>query len=205
MPPTPPMQRKPVAALIVEAVGLMTLRAVVVRLALRLRLRLSAAGDERGEAIHVAVVVRARCRAAMLRTPAMLLLRFPLPIALVVAGLMVPLLVFALLVFPLLIALLMLALLFAWGKELRVPRQIGLRIAGAEGRLLAGADDRLSVRLVLAIVEVVVARIGRAAAATLGSISERLGLPELVLRRGDQTKIMFRVLKIVLRRHRVAG
>lgn len=187
MAPTAPVQREPVSVLVVVTVGLMALRPVV-WLTLGLRLRLPAASDERRQAINIAVVVSARSRGAMLRTPAIMLLWF--------AG------VFALLV--LLVFALLITLLFAWRKELGVARQVGLRIARSEGGLLAGADDRLPRRFVLAIVEVVVAGIGRSTAA-FRPIAEGLGLTELVLCRRDQTKIMLRVLEIVFRRHWVAG
>ena len=124
----------------------------------------------------------------MLRTSAILLLRFALRLPRV----------FALLVFALLVPL-----LFAWRKELRITWQVGLRIARAKGRLLAGAADRLPRRFVVTIVEIVVARIGRATTA-FRPIAERLGLTELVLRCRNQPEIMLRVLEVVLRCHRVA-
>ena len=65
MAPTAPVQREPVSILVVVTVCLMALRPVVC-LTLGLHLRLPAAGDERRQAINVAVTVRARSRRAVL-------------------------------------------------------------------------------------------------------------------------------------------
>ena len=163
----------------------------IVRLTLGKRLWAAAAGYERGQAIDIAVVVGAWSRGAVLRTSAILLLRFAWVFTLLVFT------VFALLVFALLISLLL-----AWRKKLGVTREIGLRITRAEGGLIGRPDDRLPGSLLVAVVEIVVAWISRTATA-FRAVTEGLGLTELVLRRSDQTKIMLGVLEVVLRRHRV--
>src|SRR5262245_46267127 len=86
-------------------------------------------------------------------------------------------------------------MLFPWGEELRIARQIGLRVAGAERHLLAG----LGRALLVAVVGHVIAHVDSGFGA-----EERRGLPELLLRCGDQAEIMLGVLVVILRRHRIA-
>src|SRR5215813_5917895 len=80
-------------------------------------------------------------------------------------------------------------------EELRITRQIGLRISRTEGRLLAHARQAgwLVIPLVADIVTQLVPPVDSTFAAEEGS-----RLPELVLRRGDEAEIMLGVLEIVL-------
>src|SRR5664279_555075 len=99
-------------------------------------------------------------------------------------------------------------LLIARRKRLRVARQIRLCLRNGwlrrKARLVL-TRERLAVVIVI---EVVVGRTLRRRLLAL-----RVGLvvvvgvllPELFLRRGDQTEIMFGVLVIILGRHRIAG
>src|SRR5262249_46310749 len=105
-----------------------------------------------------------------------------------------------------------LLLLLARGEELGIARQVGLRVARAEGRLLAATAAALHRRagaLVLALVERlvlhVVAAAGVVAALALGGIEIRLVLPELLLHGRDHAEIVLGVLIVVLGRHRIAG
>src|SRR5262249_34880720 len=101
------------------------------------------------------------------------------------------------------------ALLVARLEELRVPRQVGLWIAGAELRLLtagtlrrqAGLADRLAIAVLEVLLDVggALHRPGRLLLLVVG-----IGLPELLLGGRDQTEIMLGVLEVVFRRDRVA-
>src|SRR5215470_434214 len=90
------------------------------------------------------------------------------------------------------------ARLLAGLEELRITRQIGLRIPGTEGRLLPHARQTgwLVIALVAHVVTCLVPAVHSAFAAVEGN-----GLPELFLRCGDQTEIVLRVLKIILGGH----
>ena len=94
----------------------------------------------------------------------------------------------------------LLAKLLARLEELRITRQIRLRITGTEGRLLAHARQS---RLVVPLVAHVVARVVPAVHSAL-SAEEGTCLPELFLRGRNQTEIMLRVLEIVLLRNRIS-
>ena len=87
-------------------------------------------------------------------------------------------------------------------KELRITRQIGLRIPGTERRLLAHAGQAgwLVIPLVADIVTQLVAPVDSALAAEEGT-----RLPELLLRCGNEAEIMLGVLEIVLGRNRISG
>jgi len=87
------------------------------------------------------------------------------------------------------------AKLLARLKELRITRQIGLRIPGTEGRLLTHA--RQTGWLVIALVAHVVTRLVPAVHSAFAA-EEGSSLPELLLRGGDQAEIVLRVLEIVL-------
>jgi hypothetical protein len=82
-------------------------------------------------------------------------------------------------------------------EELRIARQIGLRIPRTEHRLLASAWQSCQIvipvfrRFVAYVVDSVIAE-------------EWSRLTELFLRRRDQAEIMLRVLETVLRRNRIA-
>ena len=134
------------------------------------RRRAASAGDEGRQALHIAVVVAAMGRGIlrMATTKALLLT--------LLAGKV---------------------RLLARRIELRVARQIGLWIAGAEGRLLARPG--LSGGVVVAVVAHVVAHVHAAFAA-----EERRRLAKLLLRRGDEAEIVLRVLEIILRRNRIS-
>jgi hypothetical protein len=86
-------------------------------------------------------------------------------------------------------------------EELRVTRQIGLRITGTEGGLFAHA--RQTSGLVVNVVNHVFTPVVPAVHPTLAA-EEGSGLPVLVLRGGDQAEIMLRVLEIVLARNRIS-
>src|SRR6266851_2401676 len=81
--------------------------------------------------------------------------------------------------------------------ELRVARQIGLRIAGAEGWLVArpGLTGRLVVAVVANVVAYVVATVHGTFAA-----EERRRLTELFLCGCDQAEIVLGMLEIILGR-----
>jgi hypothetical protein len=86
-------------------------------------------------------------------------------------------------------------------EELRITRQVGLRIAGAEGRLLAHAGQ--TCRLVVTILADVVSRL--VPPVHSGFATEEGGrLPELFLRRRDQAEVMFRVLEIIFSSNRIS-
>jgi hypothetical protein len=82
-------------------------------------------------------------------------------------------------------------------EELRIARQIGLRIPGTEGRLLAHARQTgwFLVAVVRHVITHLVPPVHSAFTAEEGS------LPELFLCRSDEAKIMFRVLEIILGRN----
>src|SRR6185312_6158793 len=91
--------------------------------------------------------------------------------------------------------------LVARRKRLRIARQIGLRLRLTlldEARL-ALAHERL---IVAVIIEIVVRRTLRHARllVVIGIL-----LPELLLRRSDQAKVVFRVLIVVLGGNGIAG
>ena len=71
-------------------------------------------------------------------------------------------------------------------------------------RRMRFAAARMRLHAFVAVVKIIV---GALFAPALGAwlLLERLVLPELLLRRGDQTEIMLGVLVIVLRRDRIAG
>src|SRR5262249_39237669 len=100
-------------------------------------------------------------------------------------------------------------LLFARREELGIARARRLRIAGAEGRLLAAAlhRRRCARALVVAVVERLVLHVVGAmrvvAGRALGAIEIRLVLAELLLHGRDQSEIVLGVLIVVLGRHRV--
>jgi hypothetical protein len=93
-------------------------------------------------------------------------------------------------------------LLFARLEELRITRQIGLRIPGTESRLLARARQAgwLVIALLVHVVMHIVPAVHSAFAAEEGS-----RLPELFLRGGDQAEIMLRMLEIALLGNRIPG
>src|SRR5712691_1033684 len=89
--------------------------------------------------------------------------------------------------------------------RLRVARDVGLRLARAE-RLFARAHPRLAV--VVAVLESVIARVARVVVGpgvVVGPIGLRIALAELLLRRGNQTEIMFGVLIVIFGRDRITG
>src|SRR5262249_40124799 len=103
-------------------------------------------------------------------------------------------------------------LLLARREELRIAREIRLRIAGAEGRLLAAALAALHRRrraLVVALVERLVLHVVAAmrvvAGRVLGPIEIRLVLAELLLHGRDHAEIVLGVLIVVFGGHRIAG
>jgi hypothetical protein len=87
------------------------------------------------------------------------------------------------------------ALLLPRLEELRVARQVRLRIPRTEGRLLAHARQTgwFLVPVVGHVIPRLVPPVHSAFTAEEGG-----RLPELFLRRGDQAEIMFRVLEIIL-------
>jgi hypothetical protein len=97
---------------------------------------------------------------------------------------------------------LLFAELLARLEELRITRQIGLRIPGTEGWLLARA--RQTGRLVIALLVHVVTHIVPAVYSAFAA-EERGRLPELFLRGGDQAEIMLRMLEIALLGNRIPG
>ena len=144
-----------------------TVLAVTAALVGLLRLRLSAAGDERWQA-GIAAAFGTRLRRMLLRAaPAIglwLLTRRIRRLLLI---------------------------------RLSLARLIGLRLTPAVGHVA----HRLSGPVVVAPVVTVVATL-LAAGGVVTVV--RIVLPELFLRRGDQAEIMFGVLKVIFRRHRVA-
>jgi hypothetical protein len=86
-------------------------------------------------------------------------------------------------------------------EELRITRQIGLRIPGTKSRLLARARQAgwLVIALLVHVVAYIVPAVHSAFAAEEGR-----RLPELFLRCGDQAEIMLRVLEIVLSGNRIS-
>ena len=89
--------------------------------------------------------------------------------------------------------------LVARREELRIARQIGLRIAGAERRLLVRRGH--AAHVLVALIAEVIAQIR---STTLGP-EERRVLPELLLGDGDQAQVMLGVLVVILRRDGIAG
>jgi hypothetical protein len=96
----------------------------------------------------------------------------------------------------------LLAMLLARLEELRITRQIGLRIPGTEGWLLARTRQtgRVVIALLVHVVTHIVPAVHSAFAAEEGS-----RLPELFLRGGDQAQIMLRMLEIALLGNRIPG
>ena len=98
------MQRKPVALAFVAVLAM----ALVPLWRCRLLGRPAAAGNERRQALHIAIVVIARCLAGLM--PSVALLLFAREVR-----------------------------LLALREELRIARQVGLWVAGAERRLFAAS------------------------------------------------------------------
>jgi len=97
-------------------------------------------------------------------------------------------------------------LLVTWRKWLCVARQIGLLLRFA--RRVAGfilPHERL--RIVVAVIETLVVALLLSAGRSLLRLLVVVGilLTELLLRRGDKTEIMFGMLVVIFRSHRVAG
>jgi hypothetical protein len=90
-------------------------------------------------------------------------------------------------------------------EELRITRQIGLRIPGAEGRLRLVTHARQTGWLVIALVAANVVTHIVPAVHSAFAAEEGRRLPELFLRRGDQAEIMLRVLEIALLGNRIPG
>src|SRR5690242_13800860 len=181
-----PMHREAVALrALALALAFVAVLSVLSRIALSALLLRLATGDEGRQATDVVVVATMMTLAAAL-LPATLLLRPA--------------------------AVLLLALLIARREELGIARQIRLRIAGAERRLLAAALAALHRRaraLVLAVVERLVLHVVAAmrvvAALAFGPIEVRLVLAELLLYGRDHAEIVLGMLIIVLGCHRIAG
>ena len=97
-------------------------------------------------------------------------------------------------------------LLVTWRKWLCVARQIGLLLRFT--RRVAGfilPHERL--RIVVAVIETLVVALLLSAGRSLLRLLVVVGilLTELLLRRGDKTEIMFGMLVVIFRSHRVAG
>src|SRR5262249_53083136 len=140
----------------------------------RLLLLAAAAGDERWQAIDIAVITAAvvTLAAALLRSAAILLLAAAGGVELGIArqvGLGIP------------------------GAELR--RLVAARMRRLRRALLVALVERFVLRVVAAV---------RVVAGALGAIEIRLVLPELLLHRRDQAEIVFGVLIVIFRRHGVA-
>ena len=97
-------------------------------------------------------------------------------------------------------------LLLTWGIELRVARQIRLRVAGTVGRLLLLMIAELRRAVVISLIEGVVAaaHVRAAAFRPIPLLEIRIALPELLLSCGNQAQIVLRVLRVVFGRDRVA-
>jgi hypothetical protein len=125
--------------------------------------------------------------------------RQPLDIAvLVAAALRLMLLRLVLLRVVLLRMAAAIGLLLSRGEELSIARQVGLRVTGAERHLIVWLGRPGDI--LVAVIAAVIAHVGSAF-----RTEEWRGLPELLLRSGDQAQIMLGVLVVVLRRHRIAG
>jgi hypothetical protein len=181
MTPAPTMQREAIATLIVKAVGAVLMALAVGLAVVGLRRRL-AAGDERGQPVHVAVGVATAVASVAAITPfaAIVVAIVPRSAAVLAAAI----------------------LLLARREELRVTGQIRLRIASAECRLL-GVADRLAGGLLIAFIEGIIASIH--AATGFLPITKRLILTHLILSRRNHAEIMFGVLEIILRCNRISG
>jgi hypothetical protein len=153
-------------------------------LLLRLLLRL-ATGNEGRKAVHILLAVRLHLLRALV-----VLLIILLIVLLVI--LLVILLVVLLIVLVVLIVLIVLLLL--WLLAL-----LRIKLLLTRGKRLAG------LRLVVAVVIAVILAVAAGAGLTRLLLVIGLALAELLLRRGDQTKIMFGMLIVVLGRNRVTG
>ena len=168
------------AAMQREAVGLVLVAVLPLRLLRRLCLR-RAAGNEGRQRIDIARLGLLRARLGLLR--ARLMTEVLLTVALLAR---------------------LIGLRVALDEGLRVRRNEGLRLARAEG-LIGG--ERLAV--ILAFFELLVTAlldmlVVSAAAFRPRRLEVRILLAELLVRRRDQPEIMFGVLEIVFGRNRVA-
>lgn len=190
--PTPaPMQRETVAmALAFEAVRTVALLGRR-RRRLRCRRLAAASGNERGQTRNAAVFAPAGRRGLTLRPMAVALC-----LALLLAG-CVLLLAHVLLLAGRVLLLAGRVLLLARRIKLRIARQVRLRIAGAECRLVASI--RGVGRFLIIFLAPVSAHVHAAFAAEEGR-----WLPELLLRRCDQAEIMLGMLMVVLGRDGIA-
>ena len=156
--------------------AVLTAIALIVAVRSRILLRLSAAGNECGKAADILLP-------AVLSALARLLVWLSLILRRTVVHLLV-----------------------TWRKWLCVARQIGLLLRFA--RPVAGfilPHERL--RIVVAVIETFVVALLLSAWRSLLRllVVVRILLTELLLRRGDKTEIMFGMLVVIFRSHRVAG
>jgi hypothetical protein len=190
MAPAPAMQREAVRGAVKAILSIAAALAAVLTVAavesairaglLRLTLRLAAAGDERRQPLDVGFVGRLNRL-----LPRLILLR------LLLLGLMR---LMVLLTVLRLILLRLMVLLFA-----RVEL---LRLAGRER--FAGHRRLIAIPIAVAVVITVIGCLIAARIAGL-RLEIGLGLPELFLRRGDQTEVMLSVLIIILSGNGVSG
>jgi len=158
-------------------------------LLLRRLLRL-ATGNEGRKAVHILFAVRLH----LLRALVVLLVILLIVLLVVLLVILLVALLIILVVLIVLIVLLLLLLLLLWLLVL-------LRI-----KLLLTRGERLAdLRLVVAVVITVILAVAAGAGLTLLLLVVGLALAELLLRRGDQTKIMFSVLIVILGRNGVTG
>ena len=163
MPPASPVQRKAILRSVITVRAVLPVRPVVAVLR-RLMLRLSA-GDERWQAVDVALAFRTR------------MLRPRLKLLLVLLRLIVLLIV---------LLIVMLLARIVW--------------------LLLARGERLAANMGLLAIAVVVAVIGgRAHLAGRLLLVIGLTLPELLLRRSDDTEIVLGVLIVIFRCNRIPG
>jgi hypothetical protein len=189
----------PAAATVHSITILATVVALVVSIRAGILLRLPAAGDECRQAAKILPAFVADLTAALTAT-----------LAATLAGLLGGLLLVMLLMMMLLLVMLrpIVHLLIAWRERLSVARNIWLllRFARRVARLVL-SHERLGVIVVAVEAFVAALLLSAARALLLGLLLIVVGvlLPELLLRGGDQTEIMFGVLVVILGCHRVAG
>lgn len=176
--PASPMQREPVGLVV-----------IAVLLTKGLILRRLPAGDEGRQPRHFAALSGGLLRLVVLPRLMLIVALLMIAILLVAALLMIAILLMLAWLIGLLLALL-----------IGLRRLLLIRLLVARGMRFASTGMRLHGLFAVVVILIVAALL-----AALGPLLvEGLALPELLLRHGDQSEIMLRVLVIILGGHRVA-
>jgi hypothetical protein len=179
----PPMQRETIRRPVIAVRPALSGRTIAALTLLRLLRLWLIAGDERWQPLDVSLAFGSRVLGPRLK---MLLAVLWLTV-LWLTVLWLTVLWLTVLLLRLIVLLLIVVVLLAWMIWLLLARR-----------------ERLAANFRLFVVRLVVTVVGRTHVASLLLLIIRLVLPELLLRGGDETKIMFGVLVVVFRRNRIS-